>query len=283
MFAVEYGLIIGAIGIVAGLIGSLVGLGGAVVLTPLLTLAFGIPLPYAAGAGLVSAVATSSGSGIAYVKERIANIRIGMSLEIGTTLGAIAGALLAGYAYERGLDPLMFIIFGAVLLLSIYPAIKRKKVMKQDLADSSTRAFQLRGSYYDESVKKRISYSGRRWWKGELIMTFAGLISGLLGIGSGALKVLAMNEIMNIPEKVSTTTSNFMIGVTAAVGSVIYWQLGYVQPFVAGAAAVGIIIGAFISSRYLNRIREGRITSVFLAVLIIIGIEMMLRGFGVGV
>lgn len=271
-------------GVVAGLIGSLTGLGGAVILTPVLVLGFGIPIYYAAGASLIASIATSSGAASAYVKDKITNIKIGMSLEVGTTIGAIIGVIVAAALYEANDFSVIFIAFGVVLLFSIYPSIKRMrshtkiKVIKED---KTTKIFQLKGSYYDEHLKRRVRYHGVRWWYSEAIMFFAGIISGLLGVGSGALKVLSLDDMMRLPPKVSAATSDFMIGVTAATGTAIYWELGYIQPFMAGAAAVGVLCGSYVGSKFLNKEGNNFIRKLFLIVIILLGLQMLLRGIGV--
>jgi uncharacterized membrane protein YfcA len=149
--------------------------------------------------------------------------------------------------------------------------------------DWTTRVFQLYGKYYDKVLQKEVEYIGVRWWLGEIIMFFAGFISGLLGIGSGALKVLGMDWAMNLPMKVSTTTSNFMIGVTAATGSSIYWLFGYIQPFLAAATAIGVLIGSMIGTRISVRVTNKTIRYVFTLILVFLGIQMILRGLGCGI
>jgi uncharacterized membrane protein YfcA len=259
------------------------GLGGGVVIIPILTLLFGVPLEYAAGASLISTIATSSGAASAYVKDKLANIKIGMSLEIATTLGAIIGSLLAAYVYANGISKWLFVLFGAVLLLSLYPTFRQYEDVhrKRINQDWSTDIFQLRGSYYDKAVRRTIKYSGYRWPLGEAIMGVAGLISGLLGIGSGVLKVMGMDWGMKLPMKVTTSTSNFMIGVTAVTGSAIYWTLGYIQPFIAAPVVIGILFGAYFGSKLLQRTANRSVRLLFLVLLGIIGVEMVLRGFGV--
>jgi uncharacterized membrane protein YfcA len=269
------------IGLIAGLVGSLTGLGGAVVITPVLSLLFGVPLEYAAGASLTATIATSSGSAVAYIKDKITNIRIGMSLEIATTIGAIFGSLSAAFVYSHNLAYLLFISFGLAVLSSIYLILKKKRTHRKSKEDWSTTAFQLRGKYYDKSTKEEIHYSGIRWWLGESVMLFAGLLSGLLGIGSGVLKVLGMDVGMHLPIKVSTATSDFMIGVTAVTSSVIYLSLGYIQPFLAAPITIGVLIGAFYGSKVMEHEKAGKIKILFVAILFVISIEMILRGFGI--
>lgn len=268
-------------GIAAGTIGSLTGLGGATVLVPLLTIFYSIPIIFATGASLVSTIATSAGSASAYTREKITNVKIGIGLEIATTAGAIVGSLTAVYINDNNYSWVIYIIFGVVLLGSLIPTVQRGKYEEPvpRKADWSTKLFQLAGSYYDKRLKKKIDYEGVRWYLAEFIMFFAGVISGLLGIGSGALKVLGMDWAMNLPMKVTTTTSNFMIGITAATGSSIYWYNGYIQVFIAAATAIGVLIGSFIGARILMRITNKNIRWIFFAILSFLGVEMLLRGF----
>jgi hypothetical protein len=269
----------------SGVLGSLTGLGGATFLVPIYTLYFDIPIVYASGASLISTIATSSGAASAYVKDRITNVRIGMGLEIATTSGSIVGALTLSYVYSHHLEYLIYIIFGIVLLSQVYVQLIKSKfeLPKPMSPDWTTRVFQLYGKYYDKVLQKEVEYIGVRWWLGEIIMFFAGFISGLLGIGSGALKVLGMDWAMNLPMKVSTTTSNFMIGVTAATGSSIYWLFGYIQPFLAAATAIGVLIGSMIGTRILVRVTNKTIRYVFTLILVFLGIQMILRGLGYGI
>ncbi|MHB8357910.1 MAG: sulfite exporter TauE/SafE family protein [Thermoplasmataceae archaeon] len=268
-------------GIFAGLLGSLTGLGGGTVLVPLLTLFYGVPIIFATGASLISTIATSAGSASAYTKEKIANIKIGVGLEVATTLGAIVGSITVVFLDKDNLSWVIYIIFGIVLLTSLIPTIKRGKYeepMHRE-ADWSTRLFQLSGQYHDSKLKKDVKYNGVRWWMGEIVMFFAGVMSGLLGIGSGALKVLGMDWAMNLPMKVTTTTSNFMIGITAATGSSIYWYNGFIQIFLAAATAIGVLIGAFFGAKILVRITNKNIRWIFFGILSFLGIEMVQKGF----
>ncbi|MFP3319534.1 MAG: sulfite exporter TauE/SafE family protein, partial [Acidilobus sp.] len=219
----EFFSLVVAASVTAGFLGALVGLGGGTFLVPIYTLFLGIPIAYATGASLISTIATSSGSASAYIRDRITNVRIGMGLEIGTTAGSIIGSLTAAWVYAHRLEYIIYVVFGLVLLSQVYIQLERSKseLPKPMKPDWTTRVFQLHGEYYDEALGQVVRYYGVRWWLGESIMFSAGFISGLLGIGSGALKVLGMDWAMNLPMKVSTTTSNFMIGVTAATGSAI--------------------------------------------------------------
>ncbi|MGC9180368.1 MAG: sulfite exporter TauE/SafE family protein [Vulcanisaeta sp.] len=267
-------------GIVAGLLGALAGLGGGVVLTPVLTLFLSIPIIYATGSALISTISTSAGSASVYVKKRLANDRIGISLVTATTTGAIIGSLTANFVYAHGLTWVIYVIFGVVLLASIVPTVQRStcELPPPRNPDRTTKVFKLYGVCYDPALKIWYKYWGVRWWLGELIMFFAGFISGLLGIGSGALKVLAMDWGMNLPMKVSTTTSNFMIGVTAATSGTLYWFFGYIQPFMAMASVVGIVICANISTHILPRARGSTIKILLLSIFSYLAYRMLLSG-----
>jgi uncharacterized membrane protein YfcA len=229
----------------AGLLGSLTGLGGGFIIIPLLTLGLHVNIHYAIGASLVSVIATSSGSAAAYVKEGITNIRIGMFLEIATTIGALAGAMLALHVQTH----VIAIIFGLILAFSaIMSFIKKVEVIN---AEGSAMAGTLRLNGTFPTADGPVKYGVRNVGGGFFILVFAGVLSGLRGIGSGALKVLAMDTIMRIPFKVSTTTSNFMIGVTAAASAVVYLQRGYIDPGLSMPVVVGVLLGALSGSKIL--------------------------------
>lgn len=280
----EFFIAIVLISAFSGILGALTGLGGATFLVPIYTLYLGIPIVYASGASLISTIATSSGAASAYIKDRITNVKIGMGLEIATTSGSIVGALTVAYIYSHHLQFIVYIVFGIVLLSQVYVQLTKSKfeLPRPVKPDWTTKVFQLYGKYYDAALNQEVEYLGIRWWLGEIIMFFAGFISGLLGIGSGALKVLGMDWAMNLPMKVSTTTSNFMIGVTAATGSSIYWLFGYIQPFLAAGTAIGVLVGAFIGTKILVRVTNRTIRYIFTAILVFLGIQMILRGLGYG-
>jgi uncharacterized membrane protein YfcA/uncharacterized membrane protein len=264
--------------IIAGLLGALVGLGGGVLIVPLLTLAFGLPIEYAIGASIISVIATSSGAAAAYVRDHITNIRIGMFLEIATTTGAICGALIAGI-----INPIiLYIIFGVVLLISAAPLFfKLGEELPQGVKnDRWANWFKLNGTYPDKHLGQ-VSYQVTNTPYGLGMMYIAGLLSGLLGIGSGTFKVLALDTFMRLPMKVSTTTSNFMIGVTAAASAGIYFSRGDIDPVIAAPVALGILIGALLGARILTRLQNKTVRMIFLPVLLIVSIEMILRGFGI--
>lgn len=266
-------LLLGAI--FAGLIGSLTGLGGGVIVIPLLTLGFGVDMRYAIGAALVTSIATSSGAAAAYIKEGITNVRIGMFLEIATTTGAVIGAIVAMY-----LDKMYIaIIFGIVLIFSAIRSVyKKDENIDHSLpGDKWGEKLKLNGSYPTKEGKVE-HYNVHNVAGGYSLMTLAGVLSGLLGIGSGALKVLAMDTAMKIPFKVSTTTSNFMVGVTAAASAVVYLQRGYIDPGLAMPIVVGVLIGAFFGSKILPRTNVKKLRLLFSIVIFLLAISMMYNG-----
>jgi uncharacterized protein len=258
----------------AGLLGALTGLGGGVIIIPLLTLGLGVDLHYAIGASLISVIATSSGAAAAYVREGITNIRIGMFLEIATTLGAvIAGAFLTTYLPKNILE----VIFGCILLFSAFMST-RKKISHEDHSTSGYWAatLKLNGSY--PTPQGLSFYTVRNVIGGWIMMFFAGIMSGLLGIGSGALKVLAMDNIMRVPFKVSTTTSNFMIGVTAAASAVIYFQKGYIVPGIAAPVMLGVLLGAMLGAKLLVKAQTKWLRWGFAIVVTYLAIQMIYNG-----
>lgn len=257
----------------AGMLGALTGLGGGVVLVPLLAIFFHVDIHYAIGASLVSVIATSSGAAAAYVKEGFSNIRIGMFLEIATTVGALGGAYLAGVVSTGAIA----IIFGIVLLYSAYLAGRpQPEVLLADRPDPLATRLKLNGSY--PGPEGELSYYSRRVPVGFGLMFGAGTLSGLLGIGSGAVKVLAMDQAMCIPFKVSTTTSNFMIGVTAAASAGVYLRRGYIDPALAMPVMLGVLAGALLGARVLIRMKTKMLRYIFGVVIAVMAIEMIYKG-----
>jgi uncharacterized protein len=256
--------------VIAGLLGALTGLGGGVVVVPVLALLFHVDIRYAIGASLVSVIATSSGAAAAYVREGFSNIRIGMFLEIATTLGALVGAYLTAMVSTKAIG----IVFGIVLL---YSAVAGFRGNHEDAALQHTGGLadrlRLEGEYPAESGLK--AYVAQRVPAGFGIMFLAGGLSGLLGIGSGAVKVLAMDQAMRLPFKVSTTTSNFMIGVTAAASAGIYISRGYIVPSLAMPVMLGVLGGSLIGSRILIRARVSTLRVLFAVVIVALGVEMI--------
>ena len=259
--------------LLAGLLGALTGLGGGVVIVPALVLLFKVDLRYAIGASLVSVIATSSGAAAAYVSEGLSNIRIGMFLEIATTLGALLGAWLTVKVSSHSIA----IVFGIVLLYSAYVSF-RGRFRDVHLAQEDGLAVKLKlyGTYSLLSETKR--YSARRVPLGFGIMFGAGTLSGLLGIGSGAVKVLAMDQVMTLPFKVSTTTSNFMIGVTAAASAGIYLAKGYIDAGIAMPVMLGVLAGSFFGSKLLVKAHVAALKIVFGLVILALGAEMIFSG-----
>jgi uncharacterized membrane protein YfcA len=257
----------------AGLLGSLTGLGGGVVIIPLLTLVLGVDLHYAIGASIISVIATSSGSAAAYVKEGITNIRIGMFLEIATTISAIFGAVITIYINPSYIA----VIFGIILLFSAAMMI-RKKVDRSDNDTSGKLAvwLKLNGTYPTADGAK--TYAVHNVIGGFMMMFVAGIISGLLGIGSGALKVIAMDNIMRIPFKVSTTTSNFMMGVTAAASAVVYFHRGQIDPGIAMPVTIGVLIGSTLGAKILIRSKPEKLKIVFAVVVTFLALQMIYNG-----
>lgn len=258
----------------AGFLGALTGLGGGVVITPALTLLFGVDIRYAIGATLVSVIATSSGAASAYVREGFSNIRLGMFLEIATTLGAIAGAFLASKTPTSALA----VIFGVVLLFSAFLSTRHREE-KQENRPADRLAVNLRMNSTYPGTAGLVAYSVHRVKTGFALMFGAGTLSGLLGIGSGALKVIAMDQAMRIPFKVSTTTSNFMIGVTAAASAGVYLNRGYIDPALAMPVMLGVLTGSFVGARKLVRARNQVLRAVFGLVVAVLAIEMIYSGF----
>lgn len=264
-------LFLGAIS--AGLLGSLTGLGGGVIIIPLLTLGFGVPMHYAIGASLISVIGTSSGAAVAFVKEGFTNMRIGMFLEIATTSGAIVGALVSGMLNPNTIG----IIFASILLLTVILNLKGKPDHQETLIKGSLEdKLKLYGTFPDKGIVK--SYAARNTVPGFFMMMFAGAMSGLLGIGSGALKVLAMDNMMRLPFKVSTTTSNFMIGVTAVASSLIYFQIGEIIPVIVAPVLVGVVVGSFIGSKTLMVSKTKKLKTFFAIVITILSVYMMYNG-----
>jgi uncharacterized protein len=258
--------------LLAGLLGALTGLGGGVVIVPLLTLVFHVDIRYAIGASLVSVIATSSGAAAAYVREGFSNIRIGMFLEIATTLGAVFGAYLTTRVPTEAIG----IVFGVVLLYSAIASYKGKH-SNEGVLETSWLAgkLRLRGSFPCDG--KEVEYVGQRVPAGFGLMFTAGTLSGLLGIGSGAVKVLAMDQAMALPFKVSTTTSNFMIGVTAAASAGIYLSRGYISPELAMPVMLGVLAGSLTGAKILVHANVKTLRTVFAVVIVFMGIEMIIN------
>ena len=273
MNIIVFTLALGAGSIAAGFLGALTGLGGGVVIVPLLVLLFGVDIHYAIGTSLVSVIATSSGAAAAYVREGYSNVRVGMFLEIATTVGALSGALIATRVPTSGLA----IVFGCVLLFSAYLSRHHTDRSTEDVApDRWATALRLDSTY--PTAAGRRAYRVQHVPTGFGLMYLAGVLSGLLGIGSGAAKVLAMDQAMRLPFKVSTTTSNFMIGVTAAASAGVYLHRGYIDPGLAMPVVLGVLFGSMQGARVLDRTHPDRLRLVFTWVIVALALEMLFNG-----
>jgi len=270
---IEFTALVCACSILAGFVGSLTGLGGGIIITPVLTLVLGVDIRYAIGASLVSVIATSSGAAAAYVREGFSNIRIGMFLEIATTFGALAGALLAARVSTGSIS----IIFGLALLYSAYVSSRSRRGRGDERRPNplATR-LKMNGSYPTPAGPK--GYCPHAVPAGFSMMFGAGVLSGLLGIGSGALKVIAMDQIMGLPFKVSTTTSNFMIGVTAAASAGVYLSRGYIDPGLAAPVMLGVVAGSIAGARLLAEAKTKWLRLVFGVVIAVMAFEMIYHG-----
>jgi uncharacterized protein len=271
MNEIWFALILCVSSLLAGLLGALSGLGGGVVIVPLLTIAFHVDIHYAIGASLVSVIATSSGAAAAYVREGFSNIRVGMFLEIATTLGALVGAWLTTKVPTQAIG----VVFGLVLLYSAYASLKKHHEDITEKPDPLAIRLKLKGELpTDDGVH---TYVAQRVPLGFGLMGLAGALSGLLGIGSGAVKVIAMDQAMRLPFKVSTTTSNFMIGVTAAASAGLYWRSGYMAPSLVMPVMLGVLAGSLIGSKLLVKAQVRTLKVVFSIVIVAMGLEMIVN------
>jgi len=271
MNILEFTTLTAAVAVAAGFLGSLTGLGGGVVIVPVLTLLFGVDLRYAIGASLVSVIATSSGAAAAYVREGWSNIRVGMFLEIATSIGAISGAFLAVILPTK----IIGIVFGVVLLWSAWASVRKRKDRLDTSGPPDRLSSLLRMDSTYPSPEGPCPYRVHNIPGGFLVMALAGVISGLLGIGSGALKVIAMDQLMRLPFKVSTTTSNFMIGVTAAASAGVYLSRGYIDPGLALPVMLGVLGGSLAGARMLAGSSTRVLRWVFGAVVVALAVEMI--------
>lgn len=277
---IEFLLIIFLLSIFAGIFGSLVGLGGGVVVVPALTLLLGVDIHFAIGASIVAIIGTSSGAASTYVKDKVTNLRVGMFLELASASGAIVGAAIAAYVNSSALE----LIFGGILLVTLVPTLMKlgEDIPRSPELKGLSKTLGLTGTY-KETDGSLVSYNATRPVSGLAGTAAAGVVSGFLGIGGGAFKVLSMDLAMKLPMKVSTTTSNFMIGVTAAASAGIYFARGDVDPVIVAPVALGILIGAAAGARLLLRSRNPTVRKIFAAVLAITAIEMVLSALGVAI
>jgi hypothetical protein len=276
-------LLIFGISLFAGFLGSILGIGGGAVLIPALTLGFGIHIRYAVGASLISVIATSSGAAASYVRDRLTNIRVAIFLEMATTLGALVGVMISGFLKSDRL----YVIFGVVLFHSAYLMSRKREndsgassspSQRRGIEDFWANRLRLNSSYPDGRTRREVEYQVSHVPLGFLYMIMAGVLSGLLGIGSGILKVLAMDRAMGLPIKVSSATSNFMIGVTAAASAGVYFLRGDVIPELAGPVALGVLVGSTVGARLMPILPAQQIRRLFVVVIAGVAVQMILKG-----
>ena len=262
----------------AGMLGSLLGLGGGIIVIPVLTLIFGIDIHYAVGASIVSVIATSSGATTSVLRQGIANLRAGMLLEMATSTGAVAGATVATLVSGN----VLYLIFAIVLAYSAAAMFRGRNADEtpNKLSDRWAQRLHLAGEYLDQATGKVVRYGVVGVPLALGLMFVAGVVSGLLGVGSGTLKVPAMDLAMRLPMKVSTATSNFMIGVTAAAGAAVHFSRGDIVPLVVAPVALGVLLGAVVGARVLGRLQSRSIRTIFILVLAVISVQMAARGLG---
>lgn len=271
------------VGVFAGTMGAILGIGGGMIVTPIVTMLFGLDIKYAIGASIIAVIATSSGSTIAFLRDDVLNLRVAMFLEIATTIGAILGAILTGIVSAG----ILYFLFGCLLIFSSWNMYRKlrgnNEVLNRATPDKLAAKFKLNSSYYDKNLKKQIDYQVENIPGGFAIMLGAGLASGMLGIGSGAFKVMAMDNAMKMPLKPSSATSNLMMGVTAAASATVYFFNGSIRPDIAVPLALGILVGATIGSRIMQILPSRIIRMVFIPVLLYLGLQMALKAFGVNI
>jgi len=265
--------------IAAGTAGAILGLGGGLLLVPILTMFFGVDLHYAMGASIISVIATSSGAAAAYLKTRLSNIRIGLFLVMATTAGAVIGAHLTAVLPVHTIEFVLAMALG-------YSAIATFRQVNLEVPDQVpenewSSKYGLEGEYFDLPMQRKIAYRAVNVGRGFSAMFGAGVLSGLLGIGSGAFKVLAMDTFMRLPMKVSTATSNFMVGITAAASAGVYLTRGNIHPVLSVPVAAGVLAGAVIGTRIMSRMRNTTVRKAFLPVLIWLAASMLFRSLGI--
>ena len=266
------------VGLFAGILGALLGLGGGIVITPVLTLLFGVDIKYAVGASIIAVLATSSGSAIAYLKDDMLNLRIAMFLEIFTTLGAFVGAVLSVITDSQ----FLFLLYGALMLFQAFNMYQKIRSKKEEHLPSQNdviaEKLNLSGEYFDKGLNRTIKYQVANVPGGSIVMFFAGVMSALLGIGAGAFKVLAMDTVMKMPLKASSATSNFMMGVTGTASAIFYLFIGQINPVLVTPIALGVLAGSFIGSRIMPYVPVKVLRWIFLVALLALGMQMFIRG-----
>ncbi|MDB4895499.1 MAG: hypothetical protein JWN15_1761 [Firmicutes bacterium] len=267
------------IGLFSGLFGAMIGSGGGVFLIPLLTLLLGLPIRAAIGASIIAVIATSTASAIAYVGDELTNIRLGMTLELSTTVGAVLGGVTAAYLGKNLLAGL-FALSMAPTVISLWRRKEDAPVPAGAQADGPPGP--LDASFYDPRLGHAVEYRVKRLPVGMVVAFLAGNISGLLGIGGGAIKVPAMTLGMGVPIKAAAATSNFMIGVTAVASAYIYYSRGDINPLIAVPTAIGVTIGALAGSRIGPRLRSKQLARMFAGVMAILALQMALSAVGIG-
>ena len=263
----------------AGVVGAILGLGGGILLVPILTVFYGVDIHYAMGASIISVIATSSGAAASYLRTGLSNLRVGLFLVMATITGALVGALLAGVVPVRALE----LILGLALS---YPAFTTIRQLHDELPelrsdDRLALRFALEGRYHDLRLQREVAYRAQRVAPGFVAMFGAGLLSGMLGIGSGAFKVLAMDYLMRLPMKVSTATSNFMIGLTASASAGIYFSRGDINVLIVAPVAIGVLGGAYLGTMLMARMRNTTVRKLFLPIVVYLALSMILRGLGI--
>ncbi len=263
----------------AGIGGAILGLGGGIIIVPALTLLLNLPIRFAIGASIVAVIAGSSGAAAAYLRDRMTNLKIGLALEVMTTTGALTGASVAGYVSPRWL----YLIFGILLAYSAVALLGRLKLELPGEVPYDPLAARLRfsGEYYDQVLGQRVAYTATGVIPGGVMMYLAGIFSGLLGIGSGVFKVLAMDVAMRLPMKVTTSTSNFMVGVTAAASAGVYFARGDILPSITAPVALGVLGGAWVGTHVMGHLRNTTIRKLFIPVLAVVAVSMIARGISV--
>lgn len=262
------------ISILAGFLGSLLGIGGGIIVVPALTLFFGVDIRYAVAASLISIIATSSGAAASFLKDHLTNLRVAVLLELGTVAGAMTGFLISSSIKSSWL----YLLFGGFLFFSAVMMFRKKGDSRAEADHPWSQKLKLAGSFPDEK-------GGMSFYKvanvpfGLFSMYFAGIMSALLGIGSGLFKVMAMDGAMKLPMKVSSATSNFMIGVTATASAGAFLMRGDIRPEIACPVAIGIIIGSWVGAKFMTKMQAAKIRKIFVFVLIVVSIQMILKGF----